>query len=120
MLEQIIRFLYHMLAIYGLFCLIVGAFGYMYKRVSFKGCKLQVVLLVKDAERCIEGIIRNIFMGDFLRKLMLDGRLTVIDMGSEDKTRDILYRLKDEYSSMEIVEEDGKERVLDDFSLQEF
>jgi ribokinase len=30
----------------------------------------------QDAERCIEGIIRNIFMGDFLRKLMLDGRLT--------------------------------------------
>jgi hypothetical protein len=120
MLEQIFRFLYHVLAIYGLFCLIVGAFGYIYKKVNIKGCKIQMVLLVKDAERCIEGIIRNIFMGDFLRKLVLDGRLTVIDLGSEDKTRDILYRLKDEYMCMEIVEEDEKGKVLDGFSLQEF
>lgn len=116
MLKILFDFLFYTLAIYGALSIIIGLAGLTCRKAVSGDYKVRMILMVRNAEEVIEGIVRNIFLGGILAKLMCNGRLTVMDMGSSDRTADILDRLRQEYSCMEIVNESDKEKVLTVFS----
>ncbi|HHW47207.1 MAG TPA: hypothetical protein GXX14_01125 [Clostridiaceae bacterium] len=115
MAEIIFQFITYVLAIYGLINLVVNISGLFYKKSYSKDIKIKAVLFVKNCEDVIEGVIRNIFIGDFLRKVMSNRNLTVVDMGSTDRTLDILEIIERDYDAVEVLKESEKEKVFDFF-----
>ena len=116
MAELIFQFITYVLAIYGLINLVVNLSDLFYKKSYSKDIKIKAVLFVKNCEDVIEGVIRNIFFGDFLRKVMSNGNLTIVDMGSKDKTLDILERMKQDYDTLDVLKECEKEKVFNFFN----
>lgn len=78
-------------------------------RIQLKG---SLVLVVKDQEDAVEGIVRTIMEREGLTRIIPGGRLKVVDLGSRDQTVDILERLKDEYEIIDIVGENEKEKIF--------
>jgi len=116
MLKIVFDFLFYTLAIYGALSLIISFVGLAGQKEVDGKHKVRMILMVKNAEEVIEGIVRNVFLGGILRKLMCNGRLTVMDMGSSDRTADILNKLKHEYGYIDILDESEKEKVFNVFS----
>ena len=116
MAATIFQFITYVLAIYGLINLAVNLSDLLYKRSYSKDIKIKAVLFVKNCEDVIEGVIRNIFFGYFLRKVMSNGTLTVVDMGSTDSTLDILERLEKDYDTVNVLKEYEKEKVFNFFN----
>ncbi|MCX7841758.1 MAG: hypothetical protein N2489_01620 [Clostridia bacterium] len=108
-------FLY-LLAGYGAAALLMAIITSIRRRVCTENANVKLIVMVKNGEEVIEGIVRNIFLGDFLRKIMVCGKLTVLDMGSEDSTLEILKRLEKEYGDMEVLEKNQKNEVFTYFS----
>ena len=77
-----------------------------------------MVLIVKNQEEVIEGIIRNLSSADILRKAMTTEKLTILDMSSSDKTLEILNKLKSDYEYFDILEEDEKESIFAGFEVE--
>jgi len=108
-------FIVYVLAIYGLLSLAVSIFSLIPARVKNSNGKIKIVLMVKDSEEVIEGVVRNIFAGNTVKEFSTDGKLTVVDFGSKDGTVEILNRLKDSYVHMEVLNNDEKEKVFTSF-----
>ena len=104
------------IAIFGAITLVTMLVGspQWYKKPRHPGVRM--ALIVKDAEDVIEGTVRDMILGGFSGKTITDGGLTVIDIGSADSTVDILYKLKYEYGSLDIVTGDEREKVFKLFS----
>ena len=115
MVKVLFYALIYLLTVYGALSLIFCVFNSIRYRVKGEDRGIKLVLLVKNQGRVIEGIVRNIFMGDFLRKIMSGGKLTVLDMGSEDETLEILERLKNDYGNLDILKESDKWKIFDSF-----
>lgn len=116
MLRIIFEFFIYVFAIYGFIIFIVDLADSIYRRARSRDTEVKLLLVVKDQEENIEGIIRNVFLGDFPGKAMAGGRLIVVDLGSVDNTVHILSRLKQYYENMEIITKDEKEKVTSLFS----
>jgi len=104
-------FLY-LLAAYGAIVLVITVAGSVRQRMNCENTNARLVLMVKNGEEIIEGVIRSVFLEEFLRKIMVAEKLTVLDMGSTDKTMEILQNLKDEYIELEVLDEGRKESVF--------
>ncbi len=115
MLNAMLSVITYLLAAYGALCLIMSIADAVRQRVNQENSGIKLVLMVKNQEEFIEGVIRNIFMGDFLRKVMSGRRLSVVNMGSEDSTPEILDRLKEYYGEFDVIEENEKESIFKDF-----
>jgi len=113
MLKTIIDFFVYLLAVYGVLSLIINIIDSVHPGSGLRSSGVKMVLLVKNQEETIEGIIRSMFMGDFLRKIGSGHMLTVLDMGSKDKTPVILEKLKKQYESMEVLMAEEKEKVFE-------
>ena len=112
MLKHILNFITCLLAVYGALSVILDFFCARGIRSSKAGNhEIRFVLLAKNAEEVIEGVVRSILYGGFLRRTTSDGKLTVVDMGSSDRTVDILRRLANEFVCMDVREEEEKERA---------
>jgi len=72
----------------------------------------KLVLIVKNQGEVIEGVLRNALQRDFIRKLMPDGRLTVVDMGSTDDTVEILKKLEMDYECIEVLKKSEMESLF--------
>ena len=114
-MNDVIMFIVYVLAIYGLLSLAVSIFSLIPARVKNSNGKIKIVLMVKDSEEVIEGVVRNVFASDAVREFSTDGKLTVVDLGSRDGTIDILNRLKESYVGMEVLDNNDKERVFTTF-----
>lgn len=119
MLKLLFEFCTYTLAGYGAFCLLVSFLKHIQYKTSLKGHKISLVLLVKNAEEIIEGIVRSIFIEGIIGRLIPAENFFVIDMGSSDKTGEILCRLEKEYAAMEVVDEDGKDKIFQPFHVNE-
>lgn len=86
------------------------------QRVRIENSLVKMVLLVKNQEETIEGIVRNVYIGNVMRKIMSENRMTIIDMGSEDKTVEILVKLKKDYEFFDLLNENEKETIFDSFN----
>ncbi len=104
-----------LLALYGAIALSIIVINSIFQRVKSEKSKLKLILLVKDNEEAIEGIIRNIFAGNFLRKVIPESKLTVLDMGSTDETLKILGKLKCEYEQLELLSMAEKDNAFEGF-----
>lgn len=116
MLKLFFEFCTYALAAYGALCLFISFFKCLKFRTSKKDCKIGMVLLVKNAEKVIEGIVRCIFIENIIGGLIPAERFLVMDMGSSDKTADILKRLEKEYRVMEFVDDEGKDKIFNLFT----
>ena len=113
--NAILKFIIYLLAIYGALTLILGIFGAIRTRLHLKGSKLKLVLIVKNSEKYLEYLIRDMiikFMSD--RSIPIDA-LTVINMNSVDDTGAILEKLHKDFECMEVLPEKDKERVFSNF-----
>ena len=68
--------------------------------------KTRLVLLVKDQQNEIEGIVRNIISERFSKNLL------VIDMGSSDETLDILKTFEKSHDCIEVLEYPSRHQVF--------
>lgn len=113
--DVILKFIVYLLAIYGALTLISGIFGAIRTSLHLKGSKLKLVLLVKNSEKYIEYLIRDMilkFMSD--RAIPID-TLTIVNMSSVDDTGAILEKLRKDFECMEVLSEKDKERVFSNF-----
>lgn len=74
--------------------------------------KLSMVILVRNQQDISEGLIRNFCRKDFVKRVVPDMKITVVDMGSNDETWQILTRLSEAYEYIEILKEDDKEKIF--------
>ena len=114
-MDTALQFIVCVLAIYGALSLIASIFSLIPIKFKKGNGKIKVVLMVKDSEEVIEGVIRNVFEGDTVREFSTDGKITVVDLGSKDSTFEILNKLKDSYVHMEVLDNDKRERVFSTF-----
>lgn len=115
MLKIVFLFLTYMFAGYGLITLAIQLIDMIHKKTNLQDKKIRAVLLVKNCEDIIEGIMRSSIYSWFTRRLISDGSLTVVDMGSQDETLDILERMSSNDEGFRILREGEKEKVFDVF-----
>lgn len=113
MLEIVFKFFTYLFAFYGLYLLIIQLFNGAFNRMSLGDKKIEPVLFVKDCEDVIENVLMDSYTNGLAKQLILGGRTTVIDMGSRDKTVDILNKLKRKNEGLNIIiaDENEKEKV---------
>lgn len=112
MLEDALQFVIFFLAVYGALSLISGLVSEIRRKSDVNSLKTRLVVMVKDQEDCVEGIIRTIFMENFLSKVMSSGKLIILDRGSTDKTLKIIGKLKDEYKCIDVFTEEEREKIF--------
>lgn len=74
--------------------------------------KLSLVIMVRNKQDIVEGLVRNFFRGNFLQRVAPDMKITVIDMGSNDETWEILKRLAETYDCLDLIKENEKEKIF--------
>jgi hypothetical protein len=112
MLKEIFQVTTYLLALYGFTVIVSNVVIALLKRANIKNSSVRLVLIVKNQENIIEGIVRSILMLDVLRKIMSRDRLIVVDMGSTDDTLNILSKLKNDGEYIEILKEGEKDMVF--------
>jgi hypothetical protein len=88
------------------------------QRVRIENAMVKLVLIIKNQEETIEGALRNIYIGSALKKVLPVNRMIIVDMGSEDKTMDILIKMKKDYDFFEILNDNEKETIFNGFNLE--
>ncbi|MEN6314958.1 MAG: hypothetical protein ABFD25_12000 [Clostridiaceae bacterium] len=117
MLENMFDCIIYLLATYGLLVLVFGAADMVRCRVRGRRPNVRVVVLVQDAEDHIEYIVRNVVKKNFASKALSDKNIIFVDMNSADHTSQLLKKLKDDFSSIEIIPLDERLRIFDDFRV---
>lgn len=96
-----------------------GKINLLKSRFIFDDVNMKVVFIVKDNEEVIEDIVRSVMLCDFTSKNVLSKNLFVLDMGSKDKTMDILKKLEKDYSSrFRVLEYENRESIFTDSNGQ--
>lgn len=114
-MEIILKFIVYLLAAYGALMAILGISGAIRTRLHLKGSRLKLVLVVKNSEKYIEALIKDMvlkFLSD--RSIPIDA-LTVVNMNSVDDTGVILEKLRKDFECMEVISEKEKDRVFSNF-----
>lgn len=114
-MKTLFEILVYILALYGLVSLISDSLKQFKQTSDMKHTKIKMVLLVKDQEEVIEGVVRNIYLERLLDKAMVSDKLTVIDMGSSDDTDKILSRLKDKYDFIDVITKEQKDKIFEEY-----
>lgn len=112
MLKTIFEVIVCMFAIYGFITFLHELLLTFKQNMKYKSSMVRLVLIVKNQGDAIEGVLRNILQRDFIRKLMPGGRLTVLDMGSNDDTIDILRKLEKDYECIQVLKKSEKENLF--------
>ena len=113
--EIIAQAFIYLLAVYGFMSLIISIINSIQWKQGLKNSTYKLVLLVKNQEETIEGVIRNIYMENILSPLIHNGKLVVLDMGSKDKTVYILNKLEEEYSDIEVLDWNSRNKIFTGF-----
>ena len=93
-------------AIYGLVQTIINIFSYIGDKKIFKNKTVYTVVAVKNAEDEIEGIVNALLL-----KVLKDDngaydhKVSIIDLGSTDRTIDMLNLIKRDKSNLNIYNE---------------
>lgn len=116
MFKTLFLILVFLLSIYGTLSLMICIGSIIWHRMKIENPDIRLVLVVKNQEEALEGIIRSIFKEDLLRKSMCSGILNVIDAGSKDQSREILQKLKDEYEYINIIRYEDREKIFEGFA----
>jgi hypothetical protein len=74
-----------------------------------------MVLLVRNQQDISEGLIRNFCRRDFVKRVVPEMKISVIDMESNDETWDILTKLNESYEYIEILKYADKDKIFEYF-----
>lgn len=88
-------------AIYGLISLFLMILKLMGRKKYFVE-KANLVLLVKDQEQSIEGMVREAMESKFVRNIAINGSFIIVDMDSKDETYKILKKLEHQFPLVEV------------------
>lgn len=105
----------YILALYGAVYLVIGFVDSVRKKLKNENKSVKFILLVKNQEDSIEGIIRGLFFQNLFRDIITLDRFTVVDMGSADDTLKILEKLKRDYQYLNVVNFDKKDEIFNYF-----
>ena len=114
--NSIVNPVMYIMAFYGFISILMSLRKLFYRGMRLKNGKMRMVLIVKDGEEIIEAVIRSIASGVIPENIASEGDIYIVDMGSSDKTVDILQRLKNMYyNNIEIVTKNDRSKVFDNF-----
>lgn len=116
MLEVIFEAVTYFMAVFGAITLFTMLIGSLQAYKVSKYSTIRMALIVKDAEEFIEGTVRDMIIRDIPGETKTDGILTVVDVGSTDRTVDILHKLKLEYGKLDVFTGEEAQKVFDIFS----
>lgn len=114
MFELIPELLVYLFAVYGMLSLIISAIESFSKRKKPSNNGVRLVILIKNQQDNVEGIVKTILSGETARDIVSNGKLYIVDMGSEDETIKILKKLKNNYDMIEIFNKDEKELIFEE------
>jgi hypothetical protein len=135
LLELIIEAFFYIMSFYGVLSLTSRIMRKLWFGISpFRMIKfsnegsIRTILVVKDQEETIEGIIRSYYICRTLENITngqsghyygknYDKGIIVVDMGSKDKTLEILQKLQGIYGSLEVLSAEEKDKVLEHIIL---
>ena len=119
MLKTIFEIIVYIFATYGLITFLHELLVNIKYNNQYRNSMIRLILIVKNQGEVIEGVLRNALQRDFIRKLMPHGRLTVLDMGSQDDTIDILRKLEKDYECIQLLKRSEMESILNSFDEDE-
>lgn len=119
MIKSIFEILLCILASYGIISLVHEIFTSIRNKIDYSNSRVKLVLIVKNQGEVIEGVLRNALSRDFLRKLIPEGRLTILDMGSKDDTLDILRKLEADYECIDVLKRNEMDSLFKCFDEHE-
>lgn len=97
MLEFLCYSLVWIFAIYGFIEILKVIYFTFIKVPSIKDSKIHILIGVKNCEDSIESFIRTFFFKILNYKDLDNKNIAIVDMESEDNTKNILKKLKEEY-----------------------
>ena len=98
-------------AIYGLISLFLDVFKIIGRKKYFVE-KANLVLLVNDQERNIEGMVISAMESKFVRNIAINGNFIIVDMDSKDDTLKILRKLENRFPLVEVCSFDERESIF--------
>ena len=102
-MEIFISIIIWTLALYGLFEIIKNIiYICTYTKLSTKG--IYFIIAVKNQEEKIEGFMRSILFRILYGKEECIKNVIVTDLGSNDRTRDIIEKLQSDYKFINLVD----------------
>jgi len=113
MLETIFLVVLCLFATYGFAVLIKEVVYSIWDREVENNSNFRLVLMIKDCEEEVEWVVQRILSARLPNGAENTCRLTVVDLGSTDDTREILERLSCKYAELEVLFEDEKEEVFE-------
>lgn len=104
-MDSVGKFIVYMFAVYGVLSLLFYLFSCIKGKKHGANASLKLVLLVKNAEECIEYTVFNITKRILSDRSMPIKTLSIMDMGSNDDTQLILDKLTCDYGAIELIKE---------------
>ncbi len=100
------------LAFYGLFEIIKTIiYFYTYPKIS-KEEGTYVIIAVKNAEEYIEGFLRSIIFRILYGKEEYIKQILIVDLGSEDSTRNIIKKMELDYECIKIIDKEKLDKII--------
>ena len=99
MIYYILNTILWTLAFYGIIELVKEIFDSVYESK-----KENLIIFVKNEEKNIEWKIRNLLIKIKLENIKNIEKIIIIDLGSEDKTKEILEKFEKDYAIVKLVE----------------
>ncbi len=104
MILVLFQIIFYSFAIYGFLCVLIKIYDHIKIKNLFNSNDsiFKVVLIIKNQENIIEGVIRNMIISDFNRLISLSKGLTIIDFDSTDKSFEIITKLSKQHKFLNV------------------
>lgn len=102
MANIILNYIFWIFALYGFFEIIRGII-YINTYTKFKNEGIYLIIAVKNQEQIIEFFLRSSLFRIFYGKEKLFKDIIVVDLKSEDNTKEIASRITKEYEELKVL-----------------
>lgn len=104
MILVLFQIIFYSFSIYGFLCALIKIYNHIKIKNLFNSNNsiFKVILIIKNQENIIEGVIRNMIISDFNRLISLSKELTIIDLDSTDKSFEIVTKLSKQYRFLNV------------------
>ena len=111
-MDYILKSIIWILAIYGLIDIIKETFSaFSVPRVKIDDT--YIIVAVKNQSNSIENLLRNLLFKIFYIKDESNANLIVTDLGSNDETKQILIKLKEDYNCLQLLDWQECKKLID-------
>lgn len=115
MLQRLIECIIYILAVYGLLILVLEVAALIRKRIAGYKPEARIVLLVRNAEECIEYVVRNMISKEMASGYFFCKDIVIVDMDSSDHTYKLLEKLQKDFPNIEVLSYQERELIFDNF-----